>query len=283
MVISRISGGLGNQLFQYAAGKALATRLGVPFLLDTRWYRNHPERKLLLFDLAIDDKIASEEEIDLLSGKRASLVSKILKRITSGECVLKENESELLQPFFTIKGPAYLNGYWQSYKYFTDVQPVTADLFRPVSTIPSVQKIANEIVETKSISVHVRRGDYVTGKAASQVHGILDDEYYTAALSFLKDKVGDARIFVFSDEIDIARQMFVGDNFVFVSGVSDLAEMYLMSLCKHQIIANSTFSWWAAWLNANPGKIVVAPRIWFLDPGKNSQTANLVPDSWIRI
>jgi hypothetical protein len=184
--------------------------------------------------------------------------------------------------FTTWPDDTYLHGYWQSEKYFADIEAqLRQDFAFPALTGRNVE-FASELESELSISLHVRRGDYLNLAA----HTVCSQEYYQAAVKEMIRKVsGDPRIYVFSDDPEWARQnlkfsvptQVVDHN----SGAADFEDMRLMSLCKHNIIANSSFSWWAAWLNANADKNVIAPKAWFGDPKLNNP--DITPDSWQRI
>ena len=188
--------------------------------------------------------------------------------------------------FFNTKPPALLEGYWQSYKYFNgyDTQIRSELMFRNPATGKNLET-AELIAQENSVSIHIRRGDYVTNQSSNKVHGALGIGYYKNAIRRICDEVDSPHFFVFSDDLAWARNnlglsiavTFVANN----TGESSFEDMRLMSLCKHFIIANSTFSWWGAWLNKNSGKIVIYPRNWFNDPGINTQ--DLTPETWVAI
>jgi hypothetical protein len=181
----------------------------------------------------------------------------------------------------------YLLGYWQSPRYFEVIEDEIRSEFRfkrPLSAIG--QMIANKITATQSVSLHVRRGDYLASRASS-VHGTCTVDYYKRSLDQLSSRVGSLEVFVFSDDIQWAKQNLCfpySMNFVQHTTMKTADEdMHLMSLCCHNIIANSTFSWWGAWLNTNPGKTVIAPLKWFVDKKLNAMTADLIPSTWERL
>jgi hypothetical protein len=140
------------------------------------------------------------------------------------------------------------------------------------------------IEESESVSIHVRRGDYVNNPKVNEYHGSLQSDYYLKAIEVINNKVSDSKFYIFSDDIEWVRDNMFGDlNAVFVKTTSDEEDMYLMSKCKHNIIANSSFSWWGAYLNSNESKLVVAPVQWFKNAEMNEKTLDLVPTNWYRV
>jgi len=284
MIIVRLQGGLGNQLFQYAAGKALATQLNKPFKLETiTSLRKDKRRGLALNDLQTKFELASKKEIKefihfpLLYRHPVSLVK-------AGKNIYHEPHFHFDQKFFDINDPVFLDGFWQSPLYFKGVEPAIREDFtvRP-GLIKNVVDKGREIEAKLSIAVHIRRGDFLNSKITAY-HGVLDAFYFEKAIGLLKDKIPGASVYFFSDDIVWVKQnLFMDRNTELVSSYTQSAieDFYLMSKCKHNIIANSSFSWWPAWLNTNPGKIVIAPKKWFADSSIN--TTDLIPADWIRI
>jgi hypothetical protein len=179
-----------------------------------------------------------------------------------------------------------LFGYWLSEKYFEDVAPlIRAELVVKHAPAGENARLSQRMRETTSVSLHVRRGDYVQDPAVHRIHGTCSPEYYAAAVAHVAARVADPRFFVFSDDIEWARAHlplpypaeYVGHN----RGARSYEDLRLISHCRHHVIANSGFSWWGAWLGAAPDKIVCAPRRWFADPGYDS--ADVIPDSWVAL
>lgn len=291
VVISQIIGGLGNQMFQYAAGRALAHRLSCEVQLDTSDFAGYSLHHG--FELAtvfgIDCRQIDRETRDRLLGwRRYGLTRRLLKRwpgLQAGQPLM------VCEPHFhywpgweRLTSPVYLSGYWQSERYFCNC----ADLirqdfqFRKPLDLRSL-KIIEEIRSGVSVSLHVRRGDYASNPKTTAVHGLCEPPYYARAIKYLADRIGPVRLFIFSDDIDWARANLPLDSHphIFVShnkGADSWRDMLLMSLCQHHVIANSSFSWWGAWLNASPNKIVVAPKKWF---ASNNDTKDLFPRGWV--
>jgi hypothetical protein len=177
----------------------------------------------------------------------------------------------------------YYDGYWQSYKYVKLVEnALNAEMKIYVSFCESDSDILRKIMGTESVGIHIRRGDYISNKYNRRIFGSFSPGYYLKSINLIKQKLINAEFYVFSDDINWAREQDILNHCTFVEGNRTLEDFYLMSLCKHNIIANSTFSWWAAWLNKNPQKIVIAPENWY-NGNLNKDTVDLVPESWIKL
>lgn len=289
MVIVKLYGGLGNQMFQYAAGRRLAHHLRVKLKLDVSYFATYKLRSFELDVFALKAQFATQAEIDWLKHGKASRWRKFGLYLKGGRCepvYIKEKHFHLNPEIMTLHDNTYLDGYWQCEKYFEDVK----DLIRGDFTIrmppsrPALQ-LAERICSVNSVSLHVRRGDYVSNPVTNQYHGSLGIEYYNRCMDYIRERILEPHFFAFSDDPAWVIEQFKSDPALTVVDVNDVAHAYedlrLMSLCKHHIIANSTFSWWGAWLNPNPGKIVLAPKKWFNDPGLDS--SDVIPETWIRL
>jgi len=292
-VVVNLIGGLGNQMFQYAVGRSVAQTHGVPLLLDTRGFDAYPLRHFELGNFNINARVASQTELDAFNpahpGKMGFL-PKLLKRLGIGqsEWVLREASFTYDARVQTVTPPVYLDGYWQSERYFSHI----ADSLRSEFTLkeefdPANLDMARQIAAAGSgaVSLHIRRGDYVTNAHTAQYHGVCPLEYYHAAVAYIAGQVENPHLFVFSDDHGWVREQFnVGYPMTLVQindphrGVND---MMLMKSCQHHIIANSSFSWWGAWLNPSAEKIVVAPARWF--GAADHDTRDLIPDGWVRL
>ena len=291
MVIVRLRGGLGNQLFQYAAGRRIALLGGAPLKLDltafelsTRSYRlNHYN---------IVEEVASPAEIRRLSGVgHEGAVARVCRHLNNRlhinkRSVLRERHYRFDPRFLRRLDNVYLDGYWQSEKYFKDIENTVREEFtlkQPPDGMNSA--FLATVGHCESVSVHVRRGDYVANPATNRVHGSCDPDYYRRAADCIAESVDKPHFFVFSDDPRWARSSLSFDgpvDYVDHNGEdTDYEDLRLMSRCKHHILANSTFSWWGAWLCHNPDKVVVAPRKWFNDPSLD--TSDLIPPSWRRV
>jgi hypothetical protein len=185
-------------------------------------------------------------------------------------------------------GVGYLIGYWQSERYFLGIRDVLgAELEVQEAPTGANLRLLERIRSCDAVSLHVRRGDYVADPRTNAFHGILDQTYYQDALRVVGDQVGNPTVFVFSDDIEAARA-YVGHlglmTFVDVNGPAEAhQDLRLMRACKHHIIANSSLSWWGAWLADWPHKVVIAPRRWFKDPNAQGRSEELIPRNWQRL
>ena len=184
------------------------------------------------------------------------------------------------------KLPLYMDGYWQSELYFADAAEALRRELSPREPLDDVNaEMAQSIRQCTAVSLHVRRGDYVTNAHTNAYHGVCSLDYYRRAIDHIRGQISDAHLFVFSDDADWTRENLKTDlPTTYVSANPPdrgFRDIQLMSLCRHHIISNSSFSWWGAWLNPNPGKIVVAPSQWFAAGGND--TSDLVPGSWVRL
>jgi hypothetical protein len=296
MIIVMLTGGLGNQMFQYAAARRLAHVTGQDLKLDHRWFSWRSAAKTpRCYELgvfALKAEAASAEESRWLRGGEASRSPKLVKRILAvvGYKAPASYRKEMYFQFdphvLQITGDAYLDGYWQSEKYFSDTEQIIRSDFRlKAEPHEGNAEILTEIQSCESVSIHFRRGDYVTNPQSAACHGILPLSYYQAALEVLQKQLVKPRLFVFSDDLPWVREHLRTDLplcYVEGNGTKSAAEdLRLMSACRHHIIANSSFSWWGAWLGTNPEKIVVAPDAWFSTHDIN--TSDLIPESWLRI
>ena len=257
----KIKGGLGNQLFQYAYGRKLTLVDKKYIIFDTSFFNKKSkdtDRPFLLNKFNIDPSIE-------FNNKKEFLVTFLFKNIIS-----------------KITGN---HGFYQSENYFKPIEKVIRKEFtlkEPLS--PIAQDISNQILDNEnSVSIHIRRGDYVLDKETNIHHGTCELDYYKKAIEYIKDKIQSPVFFIFSDDIQWSKENIKEENSFFISSpeIKDYEELIIMSNCRHQIIANSSFSWWAAWLNQNPDKIVIAPQKW-LNTDMSKQP-DIVPTTWIKM
>lgn len=287
MVIVKITGGLGNQLFQYATGKALANKLSCELVLDLSFYPTQTLRKYELDKFNINARIATDKEI-FLAGGGNDFFSKTLKKLGLTPVVfpkyVKELESiKYVEKVDLCQSGTYLDGYWQNPLYFSQNKVELTREFLPRAPLsPSALAWKDHISQaSNSVSLHVRRGDYVENAHTNNVHGTCSLEYYQHAIEKIRSEVHNPVFFVFSDDIEwckvnlssLAEVEFVDNT---TSAIDDLM---LMRHCKHSIIANSTFSWWGAWLKLDG--LVIAPINWFSDSSRSTQS--LFPISWLKV
>ena len=289
MIIINITGGLGNQLFQYAFGRALSIKNKCQLKLDISSYQNYEWHDYSLRPFSIRENFADKSDCELLKGEKFSFVRKIKQNIFNNKkFYYSEKDLRFNEKYKNLANPAYISGYWQSEKYFKQVEEIIRNEFKIVIP-PSKpnQNLIKKIEKENAISLHVRRGNYANIKHVNKVHGTSPLSYYNDAIKVLIPKIPDPVFYIFSDDIEWAKKnLIINNETVFVdfnNSTTDFEDMRLMSMCKHHIIANSTFSWWGAWLNDSKSKIVIAPKIWFNDVNKNNQTENLIPSNWIRM
>jgi hypothetical protein len=321
VVASRLCGGLGNQLFQFAAGRSLAQRCGARLILDATSFSLPQEpRKFALAPYPIDadveldgyayapprpvvglprppgarerpdgivDRVAYRlKKRGLMNDAAFAVVLGVLQRVAGRPAALRVFSEKTFDydPAFTKLGArTYLDGYWQSERYFADAR----DSIRRELTLPDAPNAANaswlaQIQASNSVCVHVRRGDYLLPPYSAQ-HGICSVGYYERAMLLVAERTEKPRFFVFSDDLAWSRAHIVGPNMAFVDANSAQGahdELRLMAACRHHIIANSSLSWWGAWLAHHDGQIVVGPEPWF---STGQGTPDLFPRSWLTL
>jgi hypothetical protein len=294
MIIVKIMGGLGNQMFQYATARRMAAKANTQLLMDITSYEHMAEgdtpRQYELDVYAITGNIATPEQLKKIQppGTARSLPDKILRRLGMGKVwEIGEGDPVLNPQVMAAPNNTYLTGWWQNEKYFDDIRATILDEFTPKAAPSETnQKYLDEINKSNAVAIHVRRGDYVTNQNANVFHGLAPIDYYNQSIEYMRSKTDSPRFFVFSDDIAWCKgNLPLGEDAVFVEGNGGklaYEDIRLMQSCKHNIIANSSFSWWGAWLNENDKKIVVAPKVWFQDQDANSKT-QIVPEGWVRV
>ncbi len=294
MIVVELKGGLGNQMFQYSIGRALSLNFSTDLYLDTSFLTKNSVSSLELtvrnYELDVFSIKANLASADLVNSfKNESLVNKFLRKFGMPcKNTLMEPSLAYCEAVERSIPPLYLVGYWQSERYFVDCQDKIREDFTVSRTLDSKSGIISSRIahDDQSIGIHFRRGDFISSTLANKFHGVCSIEYYNEAIQILDEKVDNANYYVFSDQPEWVQENFVmgRPRMTLVShnsGDDSWKDMYLMSLCKHNIIANSTFSWWSAWLNKNPEKIVIAPKKWLTDPSNVSP--DLIPSSWIQL
>jgi hypothetical protein len=283
-------GGLGNQLFQYAFGRQLALRLGTPLHLDLRSYGEFvPGQTVRSYELAVYPIRAEIADPAKLPTLKTSRPGRAAARVRSA-LGLQMEVVEHLPPGFHAGLPSRRNalyvGYWQSALYFEGIaDELRADLRPRHEPNDRNREYANRIAACEAVSLHVRRGDYATVVHNQQTHGLAPVDYYRESIRIVRERVPGAVFFVFSDDLPWCRENLpLGDSAVFVDGnggAMAYEDLRLMGQCRHHVIANSSFSWWGAWLNPSPTKIVIAPARWFADA--SIDTTGMVPPEWLRV
>jgi len=294
LIIVKLMGGLGNQMFQYAAARRLAHHHGVELKLDLSFLEENTEvitrRKYELGHLNITAAIATRAEVAEYTRKPRHVLARILDRCTgrteSLPSYIREASFDFWPGLLEAPDNSYLDGYWQSDRYFRDIGGLLREEFQVVTAQDQWNKeMVERITGENAVSLHVRRGDYVSDKATSEFHGTCSLKYYHDAVTAVTGSLPSPTFFVFSDD-----QAWVKANLGLPKGTvymdhnppdKGCEDLRLMKLCRHFIIANSSFSWWGAWLGNAPEKMVIAPRNWFNSPGMN--TDDLLPVSWCRL
>lgn len=255
MITVKLLGGLGNQMFQAAYGMSLINR----------GYQVNFDKSSLI------EGTHREYSLDCFA---------VLPFVESGGPAVYENGMRFNPDYLSPEDPCTMVGYWQSEKYFETVESQIRGLFNFEHTSRHslvFNAIWNKVYHNDSIAIHVRRQDYVD---LQHFHGMPSVEYYYNGIEFIRQHRLDTEVFVFSDDIAWCKENFPTD-FHFVEGTNKYEDLQLMSSCNHAVIANSSFSWWGAWLQQRYGGIVVAPRQWFADP--NVDYSDLVPQRWVKM
>lgn len=287
MILIRLRGGLGNQLFQYAAGRSLADRLRIRLALDLRHFSDKTKHTGYALDaFNIRAELASPSE---LVGW-PNLATELGLRIPPLRPLLRrwyfEKRFSFDPDLAKVKGPVCLIGYWQSERYFSEI---ASDIRADLTLRNGVNRLDREFISLAeagdSVAIHVRRGDYASDPSAQSVHGTCSVAYYQDAVAVMRRLRPGCHFLVFSDDPNWARlNLPLGNDAVFVAGNSDRPELdlALMRACSHHIIANSTFSWWGAWLAKKPGQVVVAPVPWFESKHHDSRDLQVLGWNYLR-
>ncbi|RDB07693.1 alpha-1,2-fucosyltransferase [Runella aurantiaca] len=285
MIIVKLSGGLGNQLFQYALGRQLSIVNHTDLKMDTTNF-SQPSggttRTFALGSFNIHAAQANKDEIKLLAGEPNRIFQRVRRKIGLMPIhYFKEPHFHFYQPVLSLQDGVYLDGYWQSEKYFAEIADRIREDLKPVGSFSNqYETFKQSIKQSVSVSVHIRRGDYTTTSKANRYLKPCEALYYQTAVEYLTKRISNLVFFVFSDDIEWAKaHIHFGFPMQYVEGNSAQEDLLLIASCQHHIIANSTFSWWGAWLNPHPDKIVIAPQKWFST--ERFDTKDLLPESWI--
>lgn len=286
MVIIKINGGLGNQMFQYALFLKLRS-LGKEVYLDDEIIVDKLNNTKALkindvFDL--DYPLCSKRDCNRMADVSIDYLSRIRRRIFGKRLhedtyyCEKDLDNNYEEEIYSLDNK-YLDGCWQTEKYFESIRKTVLDAYTFNIDGSEINDYLSLISSTNSVSLHVRRGDYVNN---SIYEGICTEEYYDNAIEYIKKHVNNPKFFIFSDDIEYVKNKYHGVNYVIVEGFDNSKshyDMFLMSMCKHNIVANSSFSWWGAWLNQNAEKIVVCPHKW----GNRAEYRYTPCESWVKI
>jgi len=298
MIIISLFGGLGNQMFQYACGKAVASHLNVELKLDVSHVidrtprTNFTYRDYELGVFNIKEKIATINEVrqfipNLWNSNEYIKQLYRLKRLFKGNSLYRERLKFIYnKDIELVKDNTYLYGYFQTEKYFENIRE---DLLKYFSLSNEMDKsnsaITTQMKNENAVSIHVRRGDYTNSPFV-----LLDiQNYYQKAIEFILEKIESPVFYIFTNDYLWTEENFASLNIkktivkINNDSKSSYLDMILMCNCKHNICANSSFSWWGAWLNVNPEKIVITPKLWFKNAEYIQSTIDLIPTNWIKL
>ena len=284
--IVKFNGGLGNQMFQYAFARALEAETNTKTVFDMSFFEKKYARpfELDIFNVKVETITNFWDKLKL------KLIWKLRKKL-NGKKILGINfycepHFEFDEKLFKLDKNTYIEGFFQGEKYFKDIEDIIRADFQ-FKNMPNEQNqvLIEKINATNSISLHIRRGDYVQKKRYQNVYATCSLDYYKRGVEYIAGMFENPTLFIFSDDIEwVKENLQLPYEGVYVShntGNRSYEDMRLMSLCKHNVIANSSFSWWGAWLNNNKEKVVIAPKKWFNDE-KIVQT-DVIPKDWVRI
>jgi len=307
-LVVQLVGGLGNQLFQYAAARKIALAYNLNLKIDkiTSYSNALSERIYGLSHFKIQGDLVNFHELEYIRKKGRycrygiKLISHFYKQSDKLNTLrlfcpgyLYLDEANVYDYLLGAKGrinkDIYLQGYFASEKYFIDIREIILEEVKSKSMYSAkTQLMAEQTRNSNSISLHVRRGDYVNKPSTSKVFASCTIEYYLKAIDIITKSIDKPHLYIFSDEPRWVKENMNFEyptTYISHNTTNDYEDLFLMSQCKHNIIANSTFSWWGAWLNINPDKIVIAPKIWFKNLQDNNRInfSDLYPQQWIKI
>lgn len=290
MIIIKLWGGLGNQMFQYAFGYQLAKKTNSEIVLDVSWFtqQNMREPEILKFRIEYSEIKRVWEDNGTIAFLNRPYPNRLIRipgfaryRI-SGMDYLKESRYSYSEKIAEYGGDSvYLDGYWQCPKYFEAEENDLRHMYIPKQISDEVFEIGEKMRHENSVALHVRRGDYPKKRLWYSRLLALDDEYYKQAVREMEERRPGCQYYLFSNEIDSAKNMIqqiIERDVEVIRGLSltALDEWYLMGCCQNQIIGNSTFSWWAAYVNGKQDKVVCAPNKYF-------GNENIIPSNWVQI
>jgi Glycosyl transferase family 11 len=289
-ILVQLLGGLGNQMFQYAAARAVSLRCNAPLILDGSWLSGETQRHFALWPFRIKAEIIESarfrSQLNLVCWRFAQRLNRRFGTHKLGARVYREKSFRYDSRAQSLEAPVYMYGYFQSEKYFADCRNIIFDDFQ-ISDPPSpkAQALLDHIKACDAICMHVRRGDYVTDPTVNAFHGVCPIDYYHRGLQETANNLTRPECFVFSDDPVWVRdnlKLKVSTTIVDIHGPDEAHEdLRLMAACHSYVIANSSMSWWGAWLGRRPGKRVVAPRQWFQAASRDAR--DLIPNDWARL
>ena len=285
-IIVKIKGGMGNQMFQYALGFALSKKTGKNVVYDTTFYHQkhiiNTAWPYALNHFKCQPQIQEQNVIKRIYLFLMDMITRVFPRIS--RTYIRDSFAEKLETITSEKHDVYLDGYWQNEKYFNEVESEIQNQFIVTDNIDDTNQYwLDSIKKTNSVCLHVRRGDYVSNSLANKHHGTCSLEYYNTAVEYMNSHLSNPVYYVFSDDMKWVKENIPIDGQVCYMDHNDSSKNYddlrLMYSCKHFIIANSSFSWWGAWLSQNPDKIVIAPKRW----NNDAVQPDIVPERWMRL
>lgn len=287
-IVVRLQGGLGNQMFQYAFGRALSMRSGMKLYFDPSPLNPRKNRGYQLDAFILSAKSADSGKIQSLITPHFAIRKKLWKAL---KIPFKYADTHVLEKNFPYdeeiasrRDPAYFDGYWQTEKYFSDCRETIREdfTFRDEEALRRHVQY-NDVINSNSVSVHIRRGDYVKNPKYRKRLYVCKLEYYKNAIKYLNERFENLTFYIASDDHKWVKDNFkLSEHVRLIESGDALSDFYIMSRCKHNVISNSSFSWWAAWLNPNKDKQVLSPNIWF-NPCAQIDFRDIVPESWIKI
>lgn len=288
MFVFHLMGGLGNQMFQYAAAKALSLHRNIAFKVDFDDPYKYVKRAygLDLFNTSVE--FATKRELAACKPKiRFEKRWWLLTGRNPNNKLFAEKTDYVFDPsLFSVEDGAYISGFWQTEKYFLPIRDVLLKDFQ-IRHKPSAAnlQLLQQAAGVNAVSLHIRRGDYVTVSTTNNLHGTCDINYYKKAIEYIASKTNNPVFFVFSDDMDWVKSNLESEYPLVFVDINDDKTSYedlrIMSTCRHHIIANSSFSWWGAWLNDKNNKMVICPERW--TNKHNSNTIDLIPTDWIKL
>lgn len=294
MIIIRMTGGLGNQMFQYALYLKLKSQGKEVFMDDFTEYEGRDARPLMLWVFGIRYECAGQDDVNKITDGLLNPFHRIRRKLFGRQSLEYQEGTSGFNPQVLQRDPAYLTGYFQSRRYFEDVEELVREAFAFSDTIwtkvsdnlsVKIREYQKQIADSLAVSLHIRRGDYLENQ---QAYGeICTTKYYEKAIQLIQESHPEAVFFLFSNDTEWVRQwaseMFKDNEcYQIIEGTTEdtgYLDMLLMSQCKHHILANSSFSWWGAWLNASKEKLVIAPAKWF----NNQEDKDIYTKDMIRI
>ncbi len=290
MIVTRLNGGLGNQMFQYAAGRRLALHNNTNLVIDISWFDGpglHATAKRV-YELDIFKVVGTISHDPVFHKPRTGILSALGLRQKDLRVYMQPDSGYVYSPeILDAEDYSRLEGYWQSEDYFQDVaEQIRKDFtFRKLPNQPN-KEMLNKIGISNAVSLHVRRGDYAQDKNTNSFHGLAPLDYYGECMYRIEKDIDEPHFFIFSDEPEWCKKNLKNHKNMTYVDINDAdhgaEDMRLMAACKHHIIANSSFSWWGAWLNPKRDKKVYAPKQWFAGTSV-VDTRELIPKDWIRL